>query len=211
MTRQHGGPNDSDRWIWLPSIFPGSDDLQIAHSQAFWSSNRQIEPVADSKDYVGTVRDEFEGHLIRHGRWVLLFARGCGAVDPEAVVQDAFVHLWQRLEAGVRIEDVGAYLAAIVRNACMRAKDRERVIRAGDAAWFEQSDDRTAQGEWTAEEAERLVNSLPDEQREVVVLKVWAEMTFEQIGEALGIPMNTAASRYRYAIISLREREGMRS
>ncbi len=37
-------------------------------------------------------------------------------------------------------------------------------------------------------------------------LKLWEGATFAQIAETLGIPANTAASRYRYAIDKLRER-----
>jgi RNA polymerase sigma-70 factor, ECF subfamily len=44
---------------------------------------------------------------------------------------------------------------------------------------------------------------LPEEQRAVVHLKLWEEMTFAEIGEALGISINTAASRYRYALDKL--------
>ena len=45
---------------------------------------------------------------------------------------------------------------------------------------------------------------LPAEQREVVVLKVWGALTFEQIGEQLQLSPNTAASRWRYAMEALR-------
>ena len=44
---------------------------------------------------------------------------------------------------------------------------------------------------------------LPEEQRAVVHLKLWEQMTFAEIAAALGIPANTAASRYRYAIDKL--------
>jgi len=47
---------------------------------------------------------------------------------------------------------------------------------------------------------------LPAEQRAVVHLKLWEGQTFEQIAEALEIPPNTAASRYRYGLDKLRER-----
>lgn len=49
----------------------------------------------------------------------------------------------------------------------------------------------------------RELRTLPTEQSEVVVLKVWEEMTFQQIAEILEIPAPTAASRYRYAITKL--------
>jgi len=50
------------------------------------------------------------------------------------------------------------------------------------------------------------LGELPAEQRAVVHLKLWEGLTFEQIAELLGIPLNTAASRYRYGLDKLRER-----
>jgi RNA polymerase sigma-70 factor, ECF subfamily len=44
---------------------------------------------------------------------------------------------------------------------------------------------------------------LPEDQRAVVHLKIWEDLTFAQIAETLGIPANTAASRYRYALDKL--------
>jgi RNA polymerase sigma-70 factor (ECF subfamily) len=44
---------------------------------------------------------------------------------------------------------------------------------------------------------------LPDEQRAVVHLKLWEQMTFAEIAETLDVPANTAASRYRYGLDKL--------
>jgi RNA polymerase sigma-70 factor (ECF subfamily) len=52
----------------------------------------------------------------------------------------------------------------------------------------------------------RALAELPADQRAVVHLKLWENLTFEQIAEALEIPQNTAASRYRYGLDKLRER-----
>jgi RNA polymerase sigma-70 factor (ECF subfamily) len=49
------------------------------------------------------------------------------------------------------------------------------------------------------------LGELPPEQRAVVQLKLWGELTFEQIASALDIPLNTAASRYRYGLDKLRD------
>lgn len=59
----------------------------------------------------------------------------------------------------------------------------------------------------TAEFALRVqaaLDELPPEQRSVAHLKLWQGLTFEEIAAAQGIPLNTAASRYRYAIEKLR-------
>ena len=50
----------------------------------------------------------------------------------------------------------------------------------------------------------RRLAALPQDQREVIVLKIWHEHTFEEIGELLEISPNTAAGRYRYGLQKLR-------
>ena len=47
---------------------------------------------------------------------------------------------------------------------------------------------------------------LPAEQRAVIHLKLWQGLTFEQISQILDLPLNTAASRYRYGLDKLRQR-----
>ncbi|MDP9186098.1 MAG: sigma-70 family RNA polymerase sigma factor, partial [Verrucomicrobiota bacterium] len=46
---------------------------------------------------------------------------------------------------------------------------------------------------------------LPNEQREVLVMKIWNELTFAEIASVLEISQNTAASRYRYALAALKK------
>ena len=50
------------------------------------------------------------------------------------------------------------------------------------------------------------LGEIPADQRAVVHLKLWEGLTFEQIAELLGIPLNTAASRYRHSLDNLCER-----
>jgi RNA polymerase sigma-70 factor (ECF subfamily) len=49
------------------------------------------------------------------------------------------------------------------------------------------------------------VAKLPEDQRSVVVLHQWGELTFAQIAEQLDISVNTAASRWRYALLNLKK------
>ena len=68
--------------------------------------------------------------------------------------------------------------------------------------WFERSE-----AESPAEHAAmRCLAELPFEQREVIVLKIWHEYTFEEIGELLAISPNTAAGRYRYGLHKMQAR-----
>ena len=58
------------------------------------------------------------------------------------------------------------------------------------------------------EKAEKILavalGKLPDEQREIVTLKVFQEMTFREIARICGLSINTAASRYQYGLAKLR-------
>src|SRR5436305_6736672 len=126
------------------------------------------------------------------------------APDAEDVVQEAFVRFWRR---NLRIKN-RALLYAAVRSAALdlirrdsrRARrevevfgDTERTVQPQ----FEQMDD--SQRELVA-----ALDRLPRDQREVLVMKIWNELTFAEIGEALAISHNTAASRYRYGLENLK-------
>ncbi len=138
-----------------------------------------------------------------------LYARSLGA-DPESaedVVADAFAALWQQLMRGNVIDSPAAYLAQSVRHAVARrgkrdARRRQIEHAAAGPDWFEQPAGRE-RAAWAA----TLLEQLSPPQREVVVLRVWADMTFQEIATALDIPLSTAGHRYRTALAAMRDRE----
>ena len=54
-------------------------------------------------------------------------------------------------------------------------------------------------------EVKGLIDELPDDQREVVVLRHYMELSFKEIAEQTGVSINTALGRMRYALINLRK------
>jgi RNA polymerase sigma-70 factor (ECF subfamily) len=140
--------------------------------------------------------------LAEHGPALLLFARqwSASAADAEDAVQNGFVKFWRNRK---RARDELAYLYSCIRSAAMDLGKGERRRRAqltrhaGPA--FEIPADR--QEREAAIEAALML--LPADQREVIVMKIWGGLTFAQIGAAMGVSMNTAASRFRYAILRL--------
>lgn len=123
------------------------------------------------------------------------------ASEAEDAVQDVFVQVAQRAEQLRHVENLDAYVFAMLRNLVkhrLHARQRERQrLRERPARVIQ------AAGPFQ-EDLDDALASLPDEQREVISLKVDGGLTFAEIAEVLGINANTAASRYRYALEKLR-------
>ncbi len=140
----------------------------------------------------------------RHGGALMLFALAMAGDRGRA--QDAVQRVFLRLLEGANLRevvDVRAYLFTSVRNAILNdAKVRRRsVVLEEESAWFE-----PPHRDYAAEfNLRRALATLSEDQREVVILHVWGELTFIEIAKALEISANTAASRYRYALAKLRQ------
>jgi len=167
---------------------PESKPMEAAHASPPW------------KDWFAT-----------HGPRLLLCARQWTRTlaDAEDVLQEAFVRYWrhQRHLPG----DPQALLLTSIRRAAIdqARKENRRQAREEKFAAPELAESLFTPLPGMAEERqaelEAALRRLPPEQRDVLALKIWQELTFEQIGAVLGIPANTAASRYRYALTALRK------
>jgi len=141
------------------------------------------------------------------GPGLVLFARQFvrSIADAEDIVQEAFVRFWRKQHS---IENRGL-LYATVRSVALDLlrRDSRRARREAVAVLeSEQTSEPHFSGEDESQRAlAEAVGRLPQEQREVVVMKIWNELTFQEIGTVLGISQNTAASRYRYALASLKK------
>ena len=132
----------------------------------------------------------------------LLFARQQAGSYEEAedVLQEAIVHIWTKRESFPRIEP-GLVFTHIRRKAIDHARSHKRrqlrekaFVNENEPPLFTDSPDTDKH------QLQEAMEQLPREQREVLVLKVWGEQTFESIGATLDISPNTAASRYRYGL-----------
>lgn len=124
--------------------------------------------------------------------------------DAEDAVQAALVRLTRSPQILAAVQFPWAYLLRMVRNESLRILARRRPVLA---LW----DDLTgrAAGPNAVELAERdaevqaALRRLPADQAEVVILKIWEGMTFQEIATVTGESLNTVASRYRYALTKL--------
>lgn len=95
------------------------------------------------------------------------------------------------------------YLFKAVRNRAFSALTRRAGMESLEGQqWLVKPDGMIEAGI----EVERALRDLPAEQREVVVMRVWGEMTFDEIAIVLEVSLSTVASRYRYALAKMRER-----
>jgi RNA polymerase sigma-70 factor (ECF subfamily) len=131
--------------------------------------------------------------------------------DTRDALQEAFTKLARRPELLRAARDERAFLIRLAHNAAidlMRrrgTRDRYHEQFAGEPlSPFAPADNPDEQA-FRAQLADALAD-LPPDQRAVVHLKLWEGLTFEQIADALEIPPNTAASRYRYGLDKLRVR-----
>ncbi len=133
----------------------------------------------------------------------------------EADTRDALQEVFRKLAARPRLLDgvqrERAFLLRLAHNMAVdsmrrrstREQTHHRLAAEMDSVFAPAADpdEQTFRNEITA-----ALGGLPSDQRAVVHLKLWEGLTFESIAETLRIPMNTAASRYRYGLDKLRER-----
>ena len=124
----------------------------------------------------------------------------------EDVVHDVFLRL---LEQEREPENAKAWLYRAVRNAAV-SNIRSRVRRSShelSAAqrrpeWFTPRDDDAID----AAHAELVLRSLPHEQREVVMLRIWAQMSFKEIAALTDAPISTVFERYQAALAAVKQK-----
>ncbi len=131
--------------------------------------------------------------------------------DTRDVLQEIFVKLARQPDLLANAREERPFLLRLAHNAAIDLM-RRRGTRAKHHEQFgaeQLSAFATTSGPDEAAfrtELASALGELPADQRAVVHLKLWAGLTFEEIAATLEIPLNTAASRYRYGLDKLRAR-----
>ncbi len=131
--------------------------------------------------------------------------------DTRDLLQEIFTRIARQPELLRGARDQRAFLIRLAHNAAIdlirrrgaRQKYHDQLAEETPAIFAPAENPDTAA---FRESLSRVLAELPADQRAVVHLKLWENLTFEQIAETLDIPPNTAASRYRYGLDKLRER-----
>ena len=152
--------------------------------------------------------NELERIVAERQDWLFRFAYMRIGIreDAEDLVQEVLLSVFRRLREKTQMDSVEQYVIRAVSNACtdyFRRKsllvvslDKAKEVPVNEA-------DRQIHEEFVR--VNRLLETLPAEQKEIVRLKCYDDLTFRQIAELRDIPEATAKSRYRYAILHLQQ------
>jgi len=133
------------------------------------------------------------------------------------IFQDTFIKVIKTLKRGAYNEE-GKFLPWVMRIAhnlvidFFRKNSRmPKFDNTGEFSIFSVLSDSTLNAEKTIikeqveHDVRRLVDELPEDQREVLLMRIYNDMSFKEISDRTGVSINTALGRMRYALINLRK------
>jgi RNA polymerase sigma-70 factor (ECF subfamily) len=133
------------------------------------------------------------------------------------IFQETFIKIIDTIRSG-RYNDEGKFLQWALRisyNLCVdlfRKNKRKPTISGSDdfdifdtVSIAEECEESKIIRNQTHDKIRQLVNFLPQEQREVIMLRHYADLSFKEISELTNVSINTALGRMRYALINIRK------
>lgn len=153
---------------------------------------------ADDPVAVELIWDRYASDLLAYLQAVL-----CSRIDAEETLQEVFIRLVRKRRHLAKARNLRAYLFQIARHEAATYARRRRRQPVDAASWLVAAEGIAADQD-LADDLAKALGGLPQEQRTVIVMKVYQDQTFQEISAVLGISPNTAASRYRYGMEKLR-------
>jgi RNA polymerase sigma factor (sigma-70 family) len=135
----------------------------------------------------------------------------------EDLFQDVFIRIIDTLKGG-RYTDEGKFLPwamRIAHNLCVdhfRKVKRNPTIKTSDDRdifevlnFSEAGVDSRIMNDQTSDKVRRMIDLLPEDQREVIILRHYADLSFKEISQLTNCSINTALGRMRYGLLNLRK------
>ena len=155
-------------------------------------------------------------HSTRVRDYIRMMVRDRDVADD--ILQETLIKVVRVIDEG-RYADTGKFLSWVLRIAhnqvidYFRSQKGSRTVSEADAGYNVLGTlrfaERTVEDRMVDEQIEadvrRLIDCLPEEQREVVVMRYYAGMSFQEIADQTEVSINTALGRMRYALINLRK------
>jgi RNA polymerase sigma-70 factor (ECF subfamily) len=155
------------------------------------------------KGDLGTVEALYDKYAERIYRFLVVMTGSEHAAQD--ALQEVFLSIVRSRDRLDKVENMTGYLFTCARNAAGRImKERGRSVSLSELPEPVLKASSSSHPDEAAR-LSKLMLALPAEQREVLSLKVYQDMTFEEIARITGTSANTAAGRFRYAVAKLRE------
>ncbi|VAW16060.1 RNA polymerase ECF-type sigma factor [hydrothermal vent metagenome] len=171
------------------------------------------------RDYISGDEHALEVLINRHNQRVtsFIYSKVLDRDITEDIFQDTFIKVIKTLKKG-RYSEEGKFLPWVMRIAHNLIIDHFRKNKRMPK--FEGSDDfnifsvisddkLNAENQIIKNQIEsdlrELIEELPDDQKEVLLMRIYKDMSFKEISENTGVSINTALGRMRYALINLRK------
>jgi len=135
----------------------------------------------------------------------------------EDIFQDTFIKVIHTLKAG-RYNEEGKFLPWVIRIAHNLVIDHFRRMKRAPVVstvegfdifdflkFYDESTEEKIIREQSHKDLRKLIHYLPSEQKEVLIMRHYGDMSFKEISEITGVSINTALGRMRYALNNLRK------
>ncbi len=170
-------------------------------------------------NYINGNEKSLEILIIRHKQRIFSFilSKVLDREVAEDIFQDTFIKVINTLKRGAYNEE-GKFLPWVMRishnliiDHFRRNKRLPKFNNTDDFDIFDVLSDEMLSVEnqiiknQILEDVQKLVEELPDDQKEVLVMRMYKDMSFKEIAENTGVSINTALGRMRYALINLRK------
>ena len=170
-------------------------------------------------DYIGGNERALEVLILRHKLKIynFIYSKVYDRDTAEDIFQETFIKVIKTLKRGVYNEE-GKFLPWVMRIAHNLVIDFFR--KNNRIPTFDNNDEydifqlisdgsptaeRSMIDEQVVEDLQKLIVELPDDQKDVLTMRLYKDMSFKEIAESTGVSINTALGRMRYAIINLRK------
>ena len=181
----------------------------------------QHEIISDAtlvSNYIKGDEGALETLIIRHKQKIysFIYSKVYDRDIAEDIFQDTFIKVIRTLKRGAYNEE-GKFLPWVMRIShnlvidFFRKNNRmPKFDNAGEFSIFSVLSDTSLNAEkaiikeQVENDVRRLVDELPDDQKEVLLMRIYNDMSFKEISERTGVSINTALGRMRYALINLR-------
>jgi len=150
-------------------------------------------------DRLGSLYDLTAHRLVRYAVTVTK-----NMSDAEDAIQATMVRIAVKPKILATAQQPWPYLLRVTRNEALRILQKRKPMQIfAQCKQLWARDSETVEENDEAQVIRKALKRLPTNQSEVVVLKIWEDMTFAEIASVLGESPNTVASRYRYALQKL--------